>query len=703
MFRRLSIKSKFLLMLLGASVASLLIISLLAFFQTGDALSDSAVERLTNQRTMQSARLAEYLETTERQAKTLSADRMIIEAMLELRIGFSQLEGRTLDDAVTAESNAFYERFLGDFGADAAPEAVEFHRPTTIAGQYLQSQYVTSDRTDPASIESTGDGTFYDRTHERFHPVLRDFTDTFGYHDLYLVDANSKSIVYSVEKEIDFGTGLASGPYANSPLGAVVDASLRQAEPSDVSFVDFDFYRPSKDLPAAFLASPIVANGGVVGVLALRLSDQEIDRVMTADGSWRSAGFGDTGETYAVGPDLTMRSRARLLTNSPETFFNQLRSANVPAASIDAIERTGSTLLTQPVPFTGARTAIERGRNGTTVATNYRGVDVLASFGPVAFEKLDWAVVAEVELDEARDAQRTLQRNLLAAAGLIVLILTALAVPLATSFTDPISRLTHWAEAIADGDTTVEPPPQSDDEFGALTASISRMMSSLNEQTTLVEKQNDENERLLTTLMPASVAERLRRGEENIADEHPDAVVIVLRILGLSDMASKLEAKDTVEMVNQLVSAFDDAAESLHIEKIRTVSDTYMAACGLSERRLDQPRMAVEFVIEAMRAVDRYVAGSGMKLGLRAGISEGLVEAGLIGRMKPVYEIVGEPVDSAVALAAAAATGQILVTTDIKSRLEDLYAFVEGDPLEISGKPIGVWEVQQQVHEEVDV
>ena len=661
-------------MLLAVSIASLVTISLLAFVRTGDALSDAAVEKLTNQRIVQASRVTEYLQTVEHQAETMSQDRMVIEAMLEFRIGFAQLESDETTPEQQEEMDNFYHTLLTELGAESSPAAVELHHPTGNAGRYLQRAYIMPGADEPALVDSVADGTFYDRVHERFHPPLRNFVDTFRHYDLFLVDATTHNIVYTVGKEIDYGTNLATGPYANTPLATAVDAALRQAEPGDASFADFAFYRPSGDQPAAFVASPIVAGGSVIGVLVLQLSDAEITRVSTVEGQWSEAGFGETGETYLVGNDLLMRSQARLLVEDQDRFISETIAAGLSKAEAALINEHGSAVLLQPVA-TEAVAQAQLGNSATGVSTNYRGAEVLTSYGPLEFEGLDWVIVAEVELDEARGPQRDLQRDLLIAASLIVLVVTALAVLLASRFVRPIGKLLDWARAVTDGDTDVELDLRSADEFGDLGHSFQSMVTSMKAERDLLIESNRQNKKLLGSMMPDSVAQRLRDGEQDIVDTHPDVVIIDAKVTGYGKATRSMTPAESFETVSELISTFDEIAAEFSIQKIKIVSDSYLAVCGLVEKRLDQERLALSFVAELEKAVERFSLANGMELGLRAGISTGSAEAGIVGTTNPMFEVLGEPVEEAIQLASRAEPGQILVATAVQETLADAFDF----------------------------
>jgi len=104
-------------------------------------------------------------------------------------------------------------------------------------------------------------------------------------------------------------------------------------------------------------------------------------------------------------------------------------------------------------------------------------------------------------------------------------------------------------------------------------------------------------------------------------------------------------------LLNELVDAFDEAAERHGIEKIKTIGDAYLAACGLSTPRLDHRQRALSFAEEMLAILARYNEAKGCELKVQVGLACGEVDAGIVGRKRFVYELLGECVSEARHLA----------------------------------------------------
>ncbi|MCI0774623.1 MAG: hypothetical protein J4N97_02705, partial [Chloroflexi bacterium] len=96
-----------------------------------------------------------------------------------------------------------------------------------------------------------------------------------------------------------------------------------------------------------------------------------------------------------------------------------------------------------------------------------------------------------------------------------------------------------------------------------------------------LEEAHKANELLLLNILPASIADRLKKGEGLIADRFEDMSVLFADVVGFTQISRNMSPSDLVEMLNHVFSLFDRVAERLALEKIKTIGDAYMVAGGL--------------------------------------------------------------------------------------------------------------------------
>ena len=263
-------------------------------------------------------------------------------------------------------------------------------------------------------------------------------------------------------------------------------------------------------------------------------------------------------------------------------------------------------------------------------------------------------------------------------------------------FVRPIKRLEAGAEKISTGDYDVTLPVNSGDEFGDLTVAFNEMSRSLSIKDQLLTKQQEENDRLLLSLMPEKVVARYRGGDEAIAEEHQDVTVIFADLTGLDELSNDLDAAGSLEIINKLVHQFDAAAATHGVERVRNTHNGYLASCGLTVPRLDNIHRTVDFASEMQRIVERFNAETGRNVRLRAGIDTGTVTSGLIGRAGLVYDLWGGAVHLASTMRRGAAQPGVYVTQEVYEATRDTRQYTPAGTITVGDHEEPTWRLSEE-------
>jgi class 3 adenylate cyclase len=204
-------------------------------------------------------------------------------------------------------------------------------------------------------------------------------------------------------------------------------------------------------------------------------------------------------------------------------------------------------------------------------------------------------------------------------------------------------------------------------------------------QEILLEKER--SEKLLLNVLPPAIAERLKRNEVNIAQGHADVTVMFADIVGFTRMTEELSPVETVKILNDVFSIFDDIADKHGVEKIKTIGDAYMAAAGLDAgAQIHYADAVARMAVEMQEKIAEYRQRTGERVELRIGIGTGPVVAGVIGKKKFIYDMWGDTVNVAFRMAADAYSGAIQVDLMTHRRLHNRFRFDEAHEVEIKGK-----------------
>ncbi len=202
-----------------------------------------------------------------------------------------------------------------------------------------------------------------------------------------------------------------------------------------------------------------------------------------------------------------------------------------------------------------------------------------------------------------------------------------------------------------------------------------------------IRLERDRSERLLLNILPPAIAERLKRNEVNIAQGHADVTVMFADIVGFTRMTEELSPVETVKILNDVFSIFDDAADQYHVEKIKTIGDAYMAAAGLDTgAQIHYADAVAHMALDMQGKIEEYRKRTGERIEIRIGIGTGPVVAGVIGKKKFIYDMWGDTVNVAFRMAADAYSGAIQVDLMTYRRLQHRFRFDEVHEVEIKGK-----------------
>lgn len=303
----------------------------------------------------------------------------------------------------------------------------------------------------------------YGRVHARFHPTLHRYQSAFGFYDIFLINPEGR-VLYTVFKEADLGARLGDPPYAGTALGRAHRRAMALDEPEKAVLEDYAAYPPSENAPAAFVAAPVWRRGEKAGVLAIQISIDAVNRVISGNGQWQQEGFGDTGQAYMVD------------------------GANILRSDLRGPSRGTAVLQPNPgEPVAGAGTAIS--------ADGKR----LRSWAPLAVPDVRWFLVAEIDAAEALAPIGRLQRRIAGVGLLIGLVFLIAAHWLGQSVTAPVLALAEKVRRLGARDFSARIETKRTDEIGQLADSFNRMAEDL-EQTTVSKVAVD---RILASLLNA--------------------------------------------------------------------------------------------------------------------------------------------------------------------------------------------------------
>ncbi len=676
--RFLSIRSRIILMLLMVSTFAAFVLIYIGYQNGKEAITQGSFNQLKGIRASKQYQIETYFEQTESVVEIMADNKEILNALKDFKKGFRKLSNNKLQVDCRQELSIHYDKFVDRLSEnmDIKP-STELYYPTSQAACYLQYEYIVQNDNpigEKHLLRYAKDKSDYSQDHRKHHDYLSNIVTKFGFYDLFLVDLETGDIVYSVYKETDFATNLYSGPYRQSNLADLAHQLRDNRDISKAQIVDFKSYRPSYGAPASFIGRTITEGSETIGALILQLPIDEVNNIMTGNGNWKEDGLGESGETYLIGEDYLMRSVSRFYLQDTLGFKQVMKDIGVDDEKTDLMYRVGTTILQQRVKTEGAELALS-GKKDIKIIKDYRGEPVLSAFAPLKINGLKWAILSEIDEAEANLPIEALKKKVFIALCVITLLVTFLAMYLAAIFVKPIEKLTDGVRKLSAGDFSSRIELEGSDEFSELGKQFNKMVTDIDAQQHKIEEQSIENERLMLNFIPETIVTRLQKGEKNIANTYSNVTLTAIDVVGFSELTAKIGAREAVTLLNHLIDAFDTAGKKHYVEKLRTIGDTYFAACGLFSPRLDHAKRVVDFAKELKLIIGQFNINHQLSLSLEFGIHSGEVTAGIIGTTKFNYDLFGQTVNDTFSIKDEKINNTVLVSNTVYERTKDFFEY----------------------------
>ncbi len=198
------------------------------------------------------------------------------------------------------------------------------------------------------------------------------------------------------------------------------------------------------------------------------------------------------------------------------------------------------------------------------------------------------------------------------------------------------------------------------------------------------------SEDLLLNILPLEIANELKQFGKSYARKHEEVTVLFADIQGFSAIAENLSADELVTQLDECFRAFDKIVEKHGLEKIKTVGDAYVCACGLPRPVVNH---AVKTVAAALDMIE-FIKGFGMTKTIqnlpafefRIGIHTGPVVTGVVGLKKFTYDIWGDAVNMAARMEQHGETGKVNISGSTYQLIKDKFTCIHRGKIQAKNK-----------------
>jgi class 3 adenylate cyclase/HD superfamily phosphodiesterase len=180
-----------------------------------------------------------------------------------------------------------------------------------------------------------------------------------------------------------------------------------------------------------------------------------------------------------------------------------------------------------------------------------------------------------------------------------------------------------------------------------------------------LSEQKSKYEEMLTNYLPKEDFEKLKETTKDKTQRYKMVTVLFSNILGFTKIAEQENAERLIDDLDRFFFEFDDVVQRLHIEKIKTIGDSYICAGGIPQKNRTNPIEVVLAAFEMQQYMqslkDQYLLKNQKIWDLRMGIHTGPVFSNASASKKRL-EIWGDTVNIASRMEASGEIGKVNIT-----------------------------------------
>ncbi|HEY1112240.1 MAG TPA: adenylate/guanylate cyclase domain-containing protein [Chitinophagaceae bacterium] len=188
-----------------------------------------------------------------------------------------------------------------------------------------------------------------------------------------------------------------------------------------------------------------------------------------------------------------------------------------------------------------------------------------------------------------------------------------------------------------------------------------------------ISREKRRSEGLLLNILPAETAKELKRNGVVEAVKVEGVTVLFTDFVGFSRLAEEVEPEQLVKSLDFYFRGFDAITTKWGLEKIKTIGDSYMCACGLHTPNEAHARNVINTAREMVDLANKELAAEDglIHFEVRIGIHTGPVVAGIVGTKKWQFDIWGDTVNIASRMESMSEKGRINLSETTYQLIKD--------------------------------
>ncbi|MDH3246796.1 MAG: adenylate/guanylate cyclase domain-containing protein, partial [Saprospiraceae bacterium] len=203
-----------------------------------------------------------------------------------------------------------------------------------------------------------------------------------------------------------------------------------------------------------------------------------------------------------------------------------------------------------------------------------------------------------------------------------------------------------------------------------------------------IRKEKKKSDDLLLNILPEEIAKELKEKGEVESVRFENVSVLFTDFVQFSKIAEETDPKQLVKSLDYYFKKFDAITAKYGLEKIKTIGDAYMCACGLPSPDPQHVQNTVRAAREMTKIVQESLRSTNglNRFQLRVGIHTGPVIAGMVGTKKFQYDIWGDTVNIASRMESSSEPGKINISETTYEAIKDEFDCTYRGEIEVKNR-----------------
>ena len=216
-----------------------------------------------------------------------------------------------------------------------------------------------------------------------------------------------------------------------------------------------------------------------------------------------------------------------------------------------------------------------------------------------------------------------------------------------------------------------------------LISSMSVLIDKSEESLMAEQKKSDD---LLHNILPANIVRDLKESGKTFPKRHKNITVLFTDFEGFTKLVASMPAITLVNELNDIFGRFDEIMEETEVEKIETIGDAYMAACGLEKEMTNHAANCIRAAQMMLSYLEERNKSHKIKWRMRVGIHSAMVVAGVVGKKKFAYDLFGDTINTASRIESAGEAGKINISSSTYELIKNEFTCLSRGKIHAKGK-----------------